>query len=73
MSATRDSSTDREGERKTATDDSETPPVLRSTVVRYTDRPDERTVYPPGLTSIAKMSTWLTANDDAFVDQERLR
>jgi hypothetical protein len=43
-------------------------PVLSSTVVCYRGRPDRRTVYPPGLSSVARMSTWLTADDDAFVD-----
>jgi hypothetical protein len=43
-------------------------PVLSSTVVGYRERPDRRTVYPPDLSSVARMSTWLTADDDAFVD-----
>ncbi len=50
-----------------------TPPALVSTIVRYTDSPDRRTVYPPGLSSVARMSTWLTADADAFVDLDRMR
>ena len=47
--------------------------ALRSVVINYEDRPDRRTVYPEGLTSVERMSTWLTADDDAFVDLEDAR
>ena len=47
--------------------------TLRSSLVRYDDDSDRRTVYPPGLSSVARMSTWLTADDDAFVDLESAR
>lgn len=46
---------------------------LSSVVVDYEDRPDRRTVYPDGLDSIERMSTWLTADDTAFVDLESAR
>lgn len=51
----------------------ETPPRLASTLVTYTDGADRRTVYPPGLPSVARMSTWFTADDDAFVELSRMR
>ncbi|MFC4552678.1 MULTISPECIES: DUF7511 domain-containing protein [Halorussus] len=46
---------------------------LRSVVVNYEDRPDRRTVYPEGLPTVERMSTWLTADDDAFVDLDEAR
>ncbi|WP_132059816.1 DUF7511 domain-containing protein [Halorussus amylolyticus] len=46
---------------------------LRSVVVTYDDRPDRRTVYPEGLSSVERMSTWFTANDGAFVDLDGAR
>jgi hypothetical protein len=49
------------------------PITLRSSLVRYDDDSDRRTVYPPGLSGVARMSTWLTADDDAFVDLEGAR
>ncbi|MFC7226850.1 hypothetical protein N0B31_05500 [Salinirubellus salinus] len=51
----------------------ETPPGLVSAVVAYTDGPDRRTVYPPGLSSVERMSTWFTADDDAFLDVDEMR
>jgi hypothetical protein len=51
----------------------ETPPRLVSTLVTYRDRADRRTVYPPGLSSVARMSTWFTADDDAFVELSAMR
>lgn len=51
----------------------ETPPRLASTLVTYTDGADRRTVYPPGLSSVARMSTWFTADDDAFVELSTMR
>jgi hypothetical protein len=48
-------------------------PVFTSTLVRYADRADRRTVYPPAATSVARMATWLTADDDAFRDLESMR
>ena len=47
--------------------------ALESTLVRYEDGPDRLTVYPPGLSSVARMSTWLTADADAFRDLGAVR
>ena len=47
--------------------------TLESTLVRYEDGPDRLTVYPPGLSSVARMSTWLTADADAFRDLGEVR
>ena len=46
---------------------------LRSVVVEYDERPDRRTVYPEGLSSLERMSVWLTADDAAFVSLEDAR
>lgn len=50
-----------------------TPVTLAAALVRYDGRSDRRTVYPPGLSSVARMSTWLTADADAFVDLDNAR
>ena len=47
--------------------------ALESTLVRYEDGPDRLTIYPPGLSSVARMSTWLTADADAFRDLGAVR
>lgn len=44
------------------------PDELRSVAVAYDDRPDRRTVFPPDLSGVERMSVWLTADDRAFVD-----
>lgn len=49
------------------------PIALESVVVRYDQRPDRRTVYPPGLSGVARMSTWLSADAGAFVDLDSAR
>ena len=36
--------------------------ALQMAVVEYARRPDRCTVYPPGLTSVELMSTWITAD-----------
>ncbi|WP_158056270.1 DUF7511 domain-containing protein [Halorussus halophilus] len=46
---------------------------LRSVVVNYEDRPDRRTVYPGGLSSVERMSTWLTADATAFIELDDAR
>lgn len=56
-----------------ATDVRRRPITLESSLVRYDGEPDRRTVYPPGLSSVARMSTWLSADSDAFVDLEDAR
>jgi len=46
---------------------------LSMTVVRYSDGPDRCTVYPPGLSGVARMSTWLSADRSLFVDVASIR
>lgn len=46
---------------------------LHLTVVEYSDRPDRCTVYPPGLTSVERMATWLSADRSAFVSLQSMR
>ena len=41
--------------------------------MRCEDGPDRLTIYPPGLSSVARMSTWLTADADAFRDIQGAR
>lgn len=41
--------------------------ALQMAVVEYARRPDRCTVYPPGLTSVERMSTWITT-DRAIVE-----
>jgi hypothetical protein len=55
-----------------------TPPAdgsiqLTSTLVPYADRPDRRTIYPPDASNVAGLSTWLTADADAFRDLGAMR
>lgn len=42
--------------------------VLRSVVVNYESGPDRRTVYPAGVPDHERLTRWLSADDDAFVD-----
>lgn len=49
------------------------PVTLESTLVRHERGPDRRTVYPPRLSEVARMSTWLSADSDAFVDLDAAR
>ena len=46
---------------------------LVSRLVTNADGPNRRTVFPRGLSSVARMSTWLTANEEVFVDVEENR
>jgi len=46
---------------------------LTLTVVRYTDRPDRCTVYPPEASRDARMSTWLTVDQSVCVDLDSVR
>lgn len=48
-------------------------PRLESRLVRYPNGPDRLTVHPPGVDGVALLSTWLTADADAFVDLESAR
>ncbi|WP_236044707.1 DUF7511 domain-containing protein [Haloarcula nitratireducens] len=46
---------------------------LSMTVVQYGDASDRCTVYPPGLSGVARMSTWLSADRSAFVGLDAMR
>jgi hypothetical protein len=46
---------------------------LRSTVVRYSDRPDRCTVSPPDCPEPARLTTWLSADRSVFVDRDAMR
>lgn len=48
-------------------------PELRLTIVEYEKRPTKGTIFPPGLTGIERMETWLSADFAAFVDLEAWR
>lgn len=41
--------------------------AIRSVSVEYEDRSDRLTIYPRGCPSPALMTTWLTADRDAFI------
>jgi hypothetical protein len=47
--------------------------LLVSVVVEYDDRPDKCTIYPPDTSGIERMSNWITADRDLFVDLGALR
>ena len=46
---------------------------LSMTVVQYSDGPDRCTIYPPGLSGVARMSTWLSADRSLFVDIDSIQ
>jgi hypothetical protein len=46
---------------------------LRSVVVRYESSPDRRTVYPVGVEEDERLTLWLSADADAFVDLDASR
>ncbi|WP_135824483.1 DUF7511 domain-containing protein [Halorussus ruber] len=46
---------------------------LDSVVVNYDDRPDRRTIYPAEASGVERMSAWITADDDGFVDPDAMR
>jgi hypothetical protein len=48
-------------------------PALSLAVVQYADSPDRCTIYPPDATGDERLSTWLSANRDAFVDLDTMR
>jgi hypothetical protein len=64
---------ERTGGTSTTVEGTVPPPRLVSTLVRYDRRPDRRTVHPPELSGVPRMSRWLTADDEAFVDLETVR
>lgn len=48
-------------------------PELASTLVRYDGEPDQVTVYPPGTSSIERMSTWITVDADDCLAPTEMR
>ncbi|MBX0324482.1 hypothetical protein EGH21_15740 [Halomicroarcula sp. F13] len=46
---------------------------LSLTVVQYADGSDRCTMYPPGLSGVPRMSTWLTADRSAFVPLDEMQ
>ncbi|UPV74598.1 hypothetical protein M0R89_00670 [Halorussus limi] len=58
---------------ETAAHDDRPDIALRSVVVEYEGRPDRRTVYPEGVFGTERMTSWLTADDSAFVDLDVAR
>lgn len=46
---------------------------LHAEIVEYPDSPDRVTVYPPGLTGVDRMSTWLSADRSLLVDLDERR
>jgi hypothetical protein len=46
---------------------------LESTLVRYSNSPDRQTIYPPGLSAVARMSTWISADKAAFLELQQMR
>lgn len=51
----------------------EDPPQLASTLVRYDGQPDQVTVYPPGTSSVERMSTWITIDADDCLEPTEMR
>lgn len=73
MSTRRGNAQDTDGDRRGVEPPAGPTERLVSRLVTNADGPDRRTVFPQGLSSVARMSTWLTANDEAFVDIEENR
>lgn len=46
---------------------------LRSVLVRYESGSDRRTLYPPDADEHERLTRWLSADDDAFVDLDGAR
>ncbi|MFB6191959.1 MAG: hypothetical protein ABEI11_01415 [Haloarculaceae archaeon] len=46
---------------------------LTATHVAYDDRPDRLTLHPAEADDVERMSTWLTADADVFVDLAGVR
>lgn len=41
---------------------------LRATIVEYDDAPDECTIYPRGVSGMERMTTWISAKEESYVD-----
>ncbi|WP_136716472.1 DUF7511 domain-containing protein [Halorientalis salina] len=46
---------------------------LVSVVVEYDERPDQCTIYPGDSEGITRMSSWISADIDCFVDCRAMR
>lgn len=46
---------------------------LRSVVVEYADKPDKCTICPKDLSSHELLASWITANNEAFIDLLEVR
>ena len=44
------------------------PPELRLTVVENDDSPDRGTIYPPDLTGLERMETWVSVDMSMVID-----
>jgi hypothetical protein len=53
--------------------ESPTGPELHLAVVQYEDKPDLGTIYPPGLSGVERMDTWISATMAEFVDLDAWR
>jgi hypothetical protein len=51
----------------------EDPPQLASTLVRYDGQPDQVTVYPPDMSSVERMSTWITIDAEDCLEPTEMR
>lgn len=49
------------------------PPMLAATIDRSGDRPATCTLHPPDATDAERVTAWLTAEADAFVDLDEMR
>ncbi|MUV58260.1 hypothetical protein SAMN04487947_2936 [Halogeometricum rufum] len=47
--------------------------TLVGTVVEYDDAPDECTVYPLHADEDERLTTWISAKDDSFVELDEMR
>jgi hypothetical protein len=61
------------GEAVAAPSAPEDSPRLASTLVRYDGQPDRVTVYPPDVSSIERMSMWVTADAETCIDLAAMR
>lgn len=56
-------------QRGTGTDDYE----LVSVVVEYDERPDQCTIYPADANEMERMSSWISADTDCYLDLHAVR
>ncbi|WP_049920902.1 DUF7511 domain-containing protein [Halopiger djelfimassiliensis] len=47
--------------------------TLKSVIVKYEDQPDRRTVFPRNCPDDRKLTAWLSADDNDFVDLHAVR